>query len=401
MEWRVLDIEADPVEQGFALGAFDIIIAANVLHATRDLGTTLGHVGALLRPGGLLLGIETQRQRFLDLIFGTLPGWWLHADHDWRPDHPLMTPARWRDRLAAAGFVAATTLDDAPPGVAATNVVLLANKPDEAAVPEPAPAPSGRPVLLLAAPGDTLAEATAEALRARGEAAFTLAWPVAEGAGADRAAASLRAAGLAGTQPPHLVDLPHGEAAESVPMARLLALAPLLAASEALRGSLDGMALTLVTRDGTAGAPGEAALRAVGRVVANEHPALAVRLVGLGGAAGADGALLAAEIAAPDGAEAEPVLRDGLRHLPRLRPVAPRQASEGARFALEVGRLGALDSLHRQEVEAPAPDAVEVEVRAVGLNASEAVGCRRLPAEPVARPAFRLVAGGPMSLSPE
>ena len=35
-----LDLEVSPAEQGFPLGQYDLIVAANVLHATADLGGT-------------------------------------------------------------------------------------------------------------------------------------------------------------------------------------------------------------------------------------------------------------------------------------------------------------------------------------------------------------------------
>src|SRR5262249_35791314 len=44
---RTLDVEQDPEVQGFSRGAADVVIAANVLHATQDVGYTLGHVAAL------------------------------------------------------------------------------------------------------------------------------------------------------------------------------------------------------------------------------------------------------------------------------------------------------------------------------------------------------------------
>ena len=38
---RTLDIERDPLEQGFDAHSFDVIIASDVLHATSDLRRTL------------------------------------------------------------------------------------------------------------------------------------------------------------------------------------------------------------------------------------------------------------------------------------------------------------------------------------------------------------------------
>ena len=40
---RPLDLERDPLDQGFAARSFDLVIAANVVHATRDIRRTLDH----------------------------------------------------------------------------------------------------------------------------------------------------------------------------------------------------------------------------------------------------------------------------------------------------------------------------------------------------------------------
>jgi len=76
VRYQLLDIERDPLEQGFALHQFDVILAANVLHATRDLRRTLHHVQELLAPGGLMVLLEnTRAQRWVDLTFGLTEGW--------------------------------------------------------------------------------------------------------------------------------------------------------------------------------------------------------------------------------------------------------------------------------------------------------------------------------------
>ena len=43
LKYQVLDIERDPAAQGFAPHQYDLVLAANVLHATRDLEQTLTH----------------------------------------------------------------------------------------------------------------------------------------------------------------------------------------------------------------------------------------------------------------------------------------------------------------------------------------------------------------------
>jgi len=102
----LLDIEKPPAAQGLEPNGFDIVIAANVLHATRDIRTTLGHVRSLLRPGGVLLVNEaTLRQDFNTMTFGLTRGWWAFEDTDRRIDHaPLLRTGTWLSELAHQGF---------------------------------------------------------------------------------------------------------------------------------------------------------------------------------------------------------------------------------------------------------------------------------------------------------
>ena len=107
----VLDIEAAPAAQGYTAQSCDIVIAANVLHATRDIAAALRHARELLAPGGLLVLLEgTARLRFIDLIFGLTEGWWRFADAALRPDHPLLPPDAWQAQLGACGFRHAGTV---------------------------------------------------------------------------------------------------------------------------------------------------------------------------------------------------------------------------------------------------------------------------------------------------
>jgi acyl transferase domain-containing protein/surfactin synthase thioesterase subunit/ubiquinone/menaquinone biosynthesis C-methylase UbiE len=86
--------------------AFDVVVAANVLHATRNMVTTLGHVARLLGQNGQLLLTElTKPTLFANLTFGLTEDWWAFED----PQHrctgaPLLNLDQWRTRLAAAGF---------------------------------------------------------------------------------------------------------------------------------------------------------------------------------------------------------------------------------------------------------------------------------------------------------
>lgn len=76
--FKTLDIEVDPKKQGFEYQQYDVIIASNVVHATRNLRQTLTHIRKLLKPGGKFLLVEaTNVPLRTSIVFGTLPGWWL------------------------------------------------------------------------------------------------------------------------------------------------------------------------------------------------------------------------------------------------------------------------------------------------------------------------------------
>ena len=107
IDYLVLDIELDPIEQGFDNHGYDLVIASNVLHATRYLGETLDRCRRLLAPSGYLVALENLRgQGWLDLTFGQLDGWWRFAD-DYRPHHALASPEVWQKALGDAGFAEA------------------------------------------------------------------------------------------------------------------------------------------------------------------------------------------------------------------------------------------------------------------------------------------------------
>ena len=113
VRYQTLDIEADPVAQGFESHQYDLIVAANVLHATANLTQTLTHVRQLLAQGGILVLLEvTTPQRWLDLIFGLLEGWWKFSDLELRPDYPLLSCSQWQQLLSDVGFSQVVTLPD-------------------------------------------------------------------------------------------------------------------------------------------------------------------------------------------------------------------------------------------------------------------------------------------------
>ena len=75
-QFRTLDLARSPLEQGFDLNSFDLIIASGGLHAAKDLRKTLDHVKQLLGSAGMLAIAEpTHPWLYLTLICGLPKGW--------------------------------------------------------------------------------------------------------------------------------------------------------------------------------------------------------------------------------------------------------------------------------------------------------------------------------------
>src|SRR5439155_3903675 len=55
LTYQIFDVAAPIVGQGIGAGSFDLVIAANVLHATKNIRQTLRHVKATLKRHGVLL----------------------------------------------------------------------------------------------------------------------------------------------------------------------------------------------------------------------------------------------------------------------------------------------------------------------------------------------------------
>ncbi|KAK2740853.1 hybrid nrps pks [Colletotrichum kahawae] len=111
MIFSTLDIEKDAADQAFMPATYDMIVASNVLHATRDIEASLKNVRKLLKPGGFLLLLEVTSvdKVLVPYLMGAVPGWWYFEDR-WRKDtfSPLLTTEKWHDVLQASGFLTGT-----------------------------------------------------------------------------------------------------------------------------------------------------------------------------------------------------------------------------------------------------------------------------------------------------
>ena len=104
LRFQRFDLDREAAEQGFGVASFDVIVAANVVHATPDLHKSLMRLCELLAPGGLLLLLESTRHlTWFDMSTGLIEGWQAFND-DLRVDGPLLPPERWLQVLRTAGF---------------------------------------------------------------------------------------------------------------------------------------------------------------------------------------------------------------------------------------------------------------------------------------------------------
>ncbi|MCK3826989.1 class I SAM-dependent methyltransferase, partial [Pseudomonas sp. W2Aug9] len=106
LDYRILDVEKDLVQQGLELGSYDVVIATNVLHATADIRQVVEHAKAALKTDGwLLLNELSQASLFSHLTFGLLEGWWRYRDEALRlPGTPGLSSERWQQVLEEAGY---------------------------------------------------------------------------------------------------------------------------------------------------------------------------------------------------------------------------------------------------------------------------------------------------------
>ena len=380
MRFATLDLEQDFAAQGLGDEPFDLIVAANVIHATADLRQTLSALRAVLAPGGLLLMIEvTAPERWIDLSFGLTEGWWRFTDTALRPHQPLLGRPRWLELLADLDFEA-HALDPEDPR--AREVVLAARRPQRDRQPA---LPSGR--WLLIGSGDGLAAALAampgECL-VRPPEADLRAWL---GAHAAQAAGVIV---LSALDVPALDDSRPDAGADA---AQAL-LAPVLDVVQALGalafdpGRLPR--LWLLTR-GAQPVHGvhpldaaQAAVAGLARVIDREHPEWRTTTLDLDPAQPA--ALQAPAVAgllAQAGRERQLARRGSQTRAARLAPM-PESPPLPARVRLAAPDSGVIDALHLVPAEpvAPGPGQVEIRVLAAGLNFRDVMNAVALRTDP-------------------
>jgi amino acid adenylation domain-containing protein len=122
----VLDIEQDPVAQGYAEHDFDAVIAGNVLHAVSDPARALSGIRRLLAPGGHLLLAEGTAPSLFELVSVAFL-----ENADEAPAAAGPRPLEfWRAALAQAGLADTAAFPRQPgPVPSLAQHVLLARGP--------------------------------------------------------------------------------------------------------------------------------------------------------------------------------------------------------------------------------------------------------------------------------
>jgi acyl transferase domain-containing protein/NADPH:quinone reductase-like Zn-dependent oxidoreductase/SAM-dependent methyltransferase/acyl carrier protein len=417
MDYRLLDIEQDPTGQGFDAHSFDLVIAANVLHATQDVRQTLANVKKLLASDGVLALLEISRtSRWLDWVFGLLKGWWLFRDSE-RSSHPLLTAEQWLALLGDVGFTEPARVSDLPAGKEPVQSILLARGPslvaDQAPTPStltPIPA-TERKKWILFADRTGLGEALQQHLAARGQHVVVVSPAVTfASGGSDRYAVDPRAPAdmhrllrtLTSDGVP-VTGVVHCWSLDAIPDAQtnltsleeaqdLGCLSVIHLVQALIESPASGTPrLWLVTSGAQAEAQqtpvhgiAQAPLWGLGRTLMSEHRHLRCKLVDVSPPVTGNGQPYSPreihnfiEELFSDDPEEEVLLRDDLRCVNRLvpaglpTPVVPLHAlGDNETYRLEVARPGDLETLALARVakKGPGPGEVAIEVYAAGLN---------------------------------
>jgi acyl transferase domain-containing protein/acyl carrier protein/phospholipid N-methyltransferase len=439
VECRTFDIERNAAEQGIEPHAFDLVVASDVLHATRDLGSTLDRVRGLLGTGGLLLMLEVTRPWLhTTLVFGLLPGWWLFEDSDVRPLEPVVPMPQWQALLERAGFDSTQGFADAPDAAAAQHSLILARAADVPAARGRtlAPRPDADPKVWLVlsdrggptrssagaqlavdleARGDRVIQVTAGADFARGGASvFTIRPDKPNDMRRLLAAVSRETKHLAGVVHFGSLDLATDAAIADesiVDGARAgcvgaLHLVQALATADEL--AVGGLWLVTRAAQGLDGANMDGVIQSplwgLGRVAGSEYQNLRCVRIDLATASAAEIAMLAAELTDGEAEEDELALHGELRYVRRLTAVSTASlhatgqpaASLADPFRLELAQPGLPDSLTARPLvrRAPGPIEIEIEIAAAGLNFKDLMTAMGMvPKEALADPSASTLLG--------
>ncbi|KAL9635690.1 MAG: hypothetical protein Q9204_002529 [Flavoplaca sp. TL-2023a] len=100
MDFGTVNLDQDPPIKYH--GRYDIVIATNVVHATKDLVASSSRMKSLLKDGGFICLSEiTKVIDWHNIVFGLLPGWWSFTDGR---SYALQSAEEWMTVFKKPGF---------------------------------------------------------------------------------------------------------------------------------------------------------------------------------------------------------------------------------------------------------------------------------------------------------
>ncbi|KAK1250816.1 hypothetical protein MKX07_005371 [Trichoderma sp. CBMAI-0711] len=121
VKFAVHDIEQPPSDPEL-VGSQHVVIASNAVHATHSLRDSARNIHKFLRPDGFLMLLEMMRTlHWVDVVWGTLEGWWLFDDGR---THAIVNEQRWEKELLASGFKHVRWTDGKLPEVHVQRVII-------------------------------------------------------------------------------------------------------------------------------------------------------------------------------------------------------------------------------------------------------------------------------------
>jgi len=356
---------------------FDVIVVNRMIGEQADPLAALQAIAERLAPGGVVVLAEARRSRFADIVFGA-------AGHEVAAQaYGALAPAALRSLCERAGLQDVARHTEQGLDLEGAPTLMVARKPASVQPMQP-DAACAQPWLIVQTGHDAFGSALAQELARHG--------CQVESTGVREAAAWLERknaqAQIVFVAP--LLRLDDASGADVMHAQRDGALALATLARELDAAGVGAQArLCVVTRGGapfgegpvTAAQPEQASLWGLGRVMANEYPVLALRLIDVACADGEAVSQLAQALTHDDGEE-EVLLTAQGRYVPRMLPAqaAERRIARGEATAAQVttpapavlafdmpGSLRNLEwfALPARELN---PGEVEIAPMATGLN---------------------------------
>lgn len=367
--------------RGRDAAAFDVVVVNRMLDDHPDPLAALTAIAERLAPGGLVVIAEARRSRFSDIVFGT-------ADREIAaPAHGALSPAAIVSLCERAGLVDVVRDTEQGFDLEGVPTFVVACKPAadaQAAADRHADdlarrlaADDAAHWLIAQDGGDAFGVALAGELERLG--CHVESAPVRDAAAWSARQPADRPSRIVFVAPLAALDTADGAAVMRAQQGGALALASLVRALDEA-GVAERGRLCVVTRGGApfvAGAsshPEHGSLWGLGRVIANEYPALSMRLIDVDTTGERPVSQLATALLGDDGEE-EMLLAPQGRYVPRMLPAAQADERDSTRSGVSDAVLafdmpGSLRNLEWFALPARdlAPGDVEIEPVATGLN---------------------------------